>query len=154
MQNTVVNPVPEIQVPLNVRAPLRGGVVLGLVGTILLGLGVCALSGIDVLEISIETAKVLCGAGAGLMVSATGLVKYGLYKAKQHEELLSQQRHVNYGTFSDEESFTRAITPDSDEESLEDTLTSKSPEMKWTWVQANYFSKPENKSYPLDRLAF
>ena len=79
MQNTVVNPVPEIQVPLNVRAPLRGGVVLGLVGTILLGLGVCALSGIDVLDMSIETAKVLCGAGAGSMVVAAGLVKYGLF---------------------------------------------------------------------------
>ena len=141
MQNTVVNTSSERQVPLNVRAPLRGGVVLGLVGTILLGLGVCALSGIDVLDMSIETAKVLCGAGAGSMVVAAGLVKYGLYKAKQHEELLSQQIDVNYGTFSDEEPF-------------ENTLTSKSSEIKWTWFQANYFRKPENKSYLLEQLAF
>ena len=148
MQNTFVNPSSEIQVPLNVRAPLRGGVILGLVGTILLGLGVCALSGIDVLDMSIETAKVLCGAGVGSMVAATGLVKYGMFKAKEHEELFSQQIHVNYGTFSDEDSFAGAITPELVRTVFEDILTPKSSEMEWKWVQANYFSDPETKSYP------
>ena len=133
----------EIQVPLNVRAPLRGGVILGLVGTILLGLGVCALSGIDVLDMSLETAKVLCGVGAASMVSGIGLVKYGFYKAKQHdEERLSQQIHINYATFSENDLSPTSITPDLARSIFNDTLPpSPSPTMKFPWVETNYFRK-------------
>lgn len=147
---TSMLPSTEIQEPLNVRAPLRGGVILGLVGTILLGLGVSVLSGIDVLDMSLETAKVLCGVGTASMFSGIGLVKYGFYKAKQHEEdQLTQQIHINYDTFSVEDLLPTptSITPDQVNSIFYDTLqNSPPPPLNFPWFEQYYFGNPKNNA--------